>query len=640
MSERLKILIIDDDDVDRIAVSRHLKKSTLPVDIEEAYDGATGLQALRQNTHDCVFLDYLLPGSDGLDILRKLRTEGVRTPIIMLTRQGDEQIAVEMMKAGASDYITKDKMTPEILQKSVQSVIRTGRAEEELRESQERYFVAVQGANDGIWDWNLKTNDIYFSPRWKSMVGCEEIKGNPQEWFDRIHADDRGRVESDIQAHLEAKTACLESEYRIVHRDGTYRWVLTRGLAVRDQTGKATRMAGSQTDITERKSSEEEREQLLQKALEADRRKDEFLSIVSHELRTPLTAILGWAQVIRSGKINEAHSNRGLGVIEKSAKLQARIVDDLLDVSQIVKGKLHLNRSPVMLSQVIEMAIESVLASAKEKSIDIVYNMDPLIPTTYGDPDRLQQVVWNLICNAVKFTPSKGKVEVLLVKSDSNAVITVRDTGCGIHPDFIPFVFDRFRQEENPNTRSHGGLGLGLSIVRYLVEAHQGSIVASSEGPGRGAAFVITLPLTIHPDGQPVGPQAEAAGVSLDGLEVLVVEDNADTLEVITTALEQYGAHVKTALSAVEALGILRSFWPNVLISDIAMPQDDGYSLIRDVRALELEQGKRIRSIALTAYASTEDRQRALTAGYQAHVAKPVEAARLAAVVSEVAGKG
>lgn len=640
MPEPLKILIIDDDDVDRIAISRHLKKSTLPVVIAEAYDGATGLQALKQDTYDCVFLDYLLPGSDGLDILRKLRSTGVRTPIIMLTRQGGEQIAVEMMKAGASDYITKDKLTPETLQKSVQYVIRANQAEEELKESQERYAVAVQGANDGIWDWNLKTNDIYFSPRWKSMVGCEEVAGNPQEWFDRIHSDDRARVEADIQAHLEGKTVCLETEYRIVHRDGTYRWVLTRGLAVRDQTGKATRMAGSQTDITERKRSEEEREQLLQKALEADRRKDEFLSIVSHELRTPLTAILGWAQVIRSGKINEAHSHRGLGVIEKSAKLQARIVDDLLDVSQIVKGKLQLNRSPVMLSQVIEMAIESVLASAKDKSIDIVYNMDPLIPTTYGDPDRLQQVFWNLLCNAIKFTSSKGRVDVHLVKSESSAVITVSDTGMGIHPEFRPFVFDRFRQEENPNTRSHGGLGLGLSIVRYLVEAHQGTIEASSEGPGKGSTFTITLPLTTHPQGETAGPQAEAPSVTLNGLEILVVEDNADTLEVITAALEHYGARVKPALSAAEALRILRSFWPNVLISDIAMPQDDGYSLIRDVRALELEQGKRIRSIALTAYASTEDRERALTAGYQAHVAKPVDAARLAAVVAEVSGNG
>lgn len=640
MEDRLKVLLIDDDDVDRIAVTRYLKKSNAMVEIEEAYDGATGLKALREAAYDCVFLDYRLPGTDGLDVLRMVRASGVRTPIIMLTRQGDEQIAVEMMKAGASDYITKDKMSAEGLQKSVQYVIRAYRAEEDLKESQERYAVAVQGANDGVWDWNLKSNEVYFSPRWKSMVGCTEdqIGNKPEEWLSRIHADDGPRVENDIKSHLSGKTPYFESEYRIRHNDDKYRWVLSRGLAVLDKTGTATRMAGSQTDITERKRSEAEREELYQKALEADRRKDEFLSIVSHELRTPLTAILGWTQVIRSGKINEQHMRRGLNVIEKSAKMQARIVDDLLDVSQIVKGKLHLSVRPIRLSQVIEMAIESVISSAKEKSVDIVYNMDPLIPPIYGDGDRLQQVVWNLLCNAVKFTPANGRVEVHLVQTENHAVITVSDNGTGIDPDFLPNVFDRFRQEENPNTRSHGGLGLGLSIVRHLVELHKGTIVAASEGPGKGALFTIQLPLSLKTVMQPQEAQ-EAQEVELNGLEILVVEDDGDTLEMITTALQQYGASVKAASSAAEALGILRTFWPNVMISDIAMPRDDGYSLIRDVRALELELGKRIRSIALTAYASTEDRTRALTAGYQAHLAKPVEPWRLAAVVAEIAGK-
>jgi PAS domain S-box-containing protein len=639
--EKLRVLLVDDDEVDRMAVCRYLKKSSLQAEVEEAEDGAAGMTALKERQFDCVFLDYRLPGFDGLDVLQSVRRDGIRTPIIMLTRQGDEQIAVELMKAGASDYINKEKMSPETLQKSIQYVVRSVRAEEELRESQERYAVAVQGANDGIWDWNLKTGEIYFSQRWKSMLGREEneIGGSPDDWFCCIHPDDRQRVEADVRAHLTGKTPYFESEYRISHRDGSYRWALSRGLAVTDRNGRPTRVAGSQTDITERKRSEAEREELYQKALDADRRKDEFLSVVSHELRTPLTAILGWTQVIRSGKVNEQHIRHGLDVIEKSARMQARIVNDLLDVSQIIKGKAHVNMQPVKLSQVIEMAIESVIPSAKEKSIEILYSMDSLIPAMYGDPDRLQQVVWNLLCNAVKFTPEGGRVEVHLVESGKDAMITVRDSGRGIHPEFLPYVFDAFRQEENVNTRGHGGLGLGLSIVRHFVELHKGSVSAASDGPGKGAMFTIVLPLRIPAEEPAEFASGSGPAVTLNGLEILVVEDDGDTLEMLTTALQQYGACVLAASSAAEALNILRTFWPNVLISDIAMPKQDGYSFIRDVRALELEQGKRIQSIALTAYASTEDRRRALTAGYQAHLAKPVDPSHLAAVVAELAGK-
>lgn len=641
MEERLKILLVDDDEVDRMAVCRHVKKSALKAEVEEACDGADGIRAMKDRVFDCVFLDYRLPGTDGLDVLRLVRKEGVRTPIIMLTRQGDEQIAVELMKAGASDYIVKDRLTPETLQKSVQYVVRSARAEEDLRESQERYAVAVEGANDGIWDWNLKTDEIYFSPRWKSMLGRTDadIGNSPNDWFAYIHPDDRQRVEADIRAHLAGKTAYFESEYRISHSDGTYRWVLSRGLAVTDPTGTATRVAGSQTDITDRKRSEGEREELYQRALEADRRKDAFLSVVSHELRTPLTAILGWTQVIRSGKVNEHHIKHGLDVIEKSAKMQARIVNDLLDVAQIIKGKVHLNMQQVRLSQAVEIAIESVLPTAKEKSIDVVYNMDPLIPPIYGDPDRLEQVVWNLLCNAVKFTSPRGRIDVQLSQSDRSAVITVRDNGRGIHPDFLPYVFDAFRQEEEVNTRGHGGLGLGLSIVRHFVELHKGSIMAASDGPGKGSTFTILLPLSLPSERPEVLAAEPASTVTLQGLDILVVEDNADTLEMLTTALQQYGGYVLAAPSAEEALKILENFWPNVLISDIAMPKQDGYELIRDVRALELKLGKRVKSIALTAYASTEDRRRALTAGYHAHVAKPVDPSRLAAIVAELAGK-
>ena len=644
MNEKLNLLVIDDDEVDRMAVARALRKSPLDFVLREAHDGPLGLEVLNSDAFDCVLLDYRLPGDDGLDILRKIRSNGIRTPIIMLTRQGDEQLAVELMKAGASDYLTKDRMTPENLIRSVQYVIRSFRAEEQLQESRERYAVAVQGANDGIWDWHLKSGEIFFSPRWKSMIGFEEdqISGNPQEWWNRIHPDDIERVKSEFEAHLEGRTPWFENEHRILHCNGTYRWVLNRGMALRDSSGKPIRIAGSQTDITGRKLSEAERELLYQQALEADRRKDEFLSIVSHELRTPLTAILGWTQLLRSGKISETNGRRGLEVIENNARLQARIVDDLLDISQIIKGKLHLNIYDVNLPTILEMAIESVSAAANVKNVQIIPEIDPDVSPVQGDPDRLQQIAWNLIYNAIKFTPAGGKIYVKLGQSDNNAVLVVTDTGMGIRPEFLPYVFDRFRQEEKANTRSYRGLGLGLAIVRHLVELHSGTVTAESDGPGRGASFRISLP-TIHAVAKPSleDPVARSGQQSdlLNGLDVLIVEDDADTREVLIASLQHYGAHVHSAVSASEALQILRSNWPHVLVSDIAMPHEDGYSFIRDVRNLELENGKRIPSVAVTAYASSEDRTRALAAGYHAHVAKPIEGSRLASVIAELAGR-
>ncbi len=260
-TQELRVLIIDDDDVDRMAVSRALKKGNARVVADEASDGPGGMEALRNNPYDCVILDYRLPGSDGLDVLKKVRAEGIRTPIIMLTRQEDEGIAVEMMKSGASDYLSKDRLSTDTLMLSLHYAIRSHQAEEELRESQERYTVAVNGANDGIWDWNLKANQIYFSPRWKSIIGFEdsEIGHSPEEWFSRVHPEDLERVKFDVEAHLAGRTSCYENEHRMLHKDGTYRWVHSRGLALRNESGKIRRMAGSQTDITERKLSEAER---------------------------------------------------------------------------------------------------------------------------------------------------------------------------------------------------------------------------------------------------------------------------------------------------------------------------------------------------------------------------------------------
>jgi PAS domain S-box-containing protein len=374
-------------------------------------------------------------------------------------------------------------------------------------------------------------------------------------------------------------------------------------------------------------------------AQEANRIKDEFLAIVSHELRTPLNAMLGWTQMLRNRKLNEATTAKAVETIERNARSQQKLIEDILDISRIVLGKIRLNTRPVHLAPIINAVIENVRPIAEIKAIQIEFVLDPSVAQVMGDSERLQQVVWNLLSNAVKFTYKGGRVEVRLEQIDSTAQITVKDTGKGISSDFLPFVFERFRQSEGATTRTHGGLGLGLSIVRQLVEMHNGTIFAASEGEGRGATFTVQL-CTI--DSRAVLPREENQAVldnlpALDGLQVLVVDDSADTLELISFILEQCKAQVTTATSVCEALEAIAQLKPDVLISDIGMPDEDGYSLIRKLRTLEAEQERQIPAVALTAFAREEERTRVLCAGFQVHLAKPVEPTELVAVVANLA---
>ncbi len=521
------------------------------------------------------------------------------------------------------------------------------RTEDALRESEERYALAVAGAKDGLWDWDLRTNVVFYSPRWKAMVGAEEEVGSgPEEWFSRVHPDTRERLRAEIAAHLDGHTPHLENEHRLRHADGSYRWMLARGIAVRNQAGNATRMAGSLTDITERKRSEEERERLYQQALAADRRKDEFLAVVSHELRTLLTSILGWAGMLKTGKLNQATTLRALESIERNAKAQARLIVDLLDISSIVAGKVRLEAQPVNIATLLDAAVEAVRVAATAKTIQLITALDARVVQVPGDPDRLQQVLWNLVSNAIKFTPTGGRVEVKLEQLGTEAVITVADTGCGIPPEFLPYVFDRFRQAESPTTRSHGGLGLGLAIVRHLVELHGGVCRADSDGVGRGSTFVVRLPLM--PAERLEGQLARRAtdsvvvqpALALGGLHVLLVEDESDTRELLAAALKHYGAEVVEAESSAAAIRSLKSVWPHVLVSDIAMPEEDGLNLIRKIRSLEQLFGKKnLPAIALTALAGAKDRKQILSAGFREHIAKPVQPMTLASAVARLVGR-
>jgi PAS domain S-box-containing protein len=379
---------------------------------------------------------------------------------------------------------------------------------------------------------------------------------------------------------------------------------------------------------------------------EVNRAKDQFLATLSHELRTPLNSMLGWTRLLRSGKLDEATFARALDTIERNTKSQAQLIADLLDVSRIVTGKLALDVKPVQLASVVDAAVDSVRPVAGAKEIELLTIIDPSASESSGDAMRLQQVVWNLLSNALKFTPSGGRVEVHLGRKNGHACITVTDTGQGISPEFLPFVFERFRQADSTSTRVHGGLGLGLAIVRHLVELHGGRVDVASGGEGRGATFTVHLPLADAAPNDGAAhwtPEEKDSSFStrpdLGGLHVLVVEDEQDGRELITTVLERCGARVTAVRNVAEALEALEEGRPDVLLSDIGLPGEDGYTLIRKVRALEAERGSQIPAAALTAYASADDRLRALAAGFQVHVAKPVEPSELTAIVASLAGR-
>lgn len=381
----------------------------------------------------------------------------------------------------------------------------------------------------------------------------------------------------------------------------------------------------------------------------ANRMKDEFLATVSHELRTPLNAIIGWSHLLRSGRLDEATIARALETIDRNAKSQAQLIEDILDVSRMITGKLKLNNQPVDLSAVINAAIDSVQLAADAKDIHLAVTLDPSARHTIGDSNRLQQVVWNLLANAIKFTPEGGHIDVMVERAGRFARLCVSDSGQGFSPEFLPFIFDRFRQADGTSTREHGGLGLGLSIVRQLVELHGGTIKAESEGAGKGATFIIKLPLApSHKRSSRRGSvterlasKREAADVAvvpqLDGVRVLLVDDDPDTLQILSVMLEESNASVQTAGSVREALEVLEWYTPDVLVSDLAMPDEDGYSLISKLRQAEKGNQRQIPAVALTSYVRVEDRTRALSAGFNVFVPKPVQPEELVTAVANLA---
>ncbi|MBD2728360.1 PAS domain S-box protein [Nostoc sp. FACHB-892] len=548
--------------------------------------------------------------------------------------------------------------------------------QDSLRQSEERYRLLIEGVtNYAIFMLDPNGNFTSWNIGAERILGYQEaeIIGQP---FERIFSPEAIKQGQPQQVLTKAIIEGFSKENRWhLRKDGTFFWAHCVITPLRDENGNLRGFSKIMQDITERKQVEEEKEQLLlreqaaravseaaQSAAEAaNRSKDEFLAIVSHELRTPMTAIIGWAGMLQTGALDEAKVSLAMEIIERNANLQMQLIEDLLDISRIVRGELSLSIDLVDLVEVITDAIEVVQSLADAKTIQIETRLDTSIEKISGDSDRLQQVVLNLLTNAIKFTPNNGRVKVRLSKEVGNrewgvgggkefsqpsipnyVQIQVSDTGKGISADFLPHVFERFCQADSSYTRSDKGLGLGLAIARHVVELHGGTIQAQSQGIGQGATFTVKLPILEKSRGEslsppsPPSPPSPSSPNPLTNLRVLVVDDEADVRQWITAVLEESGAKVSTFSSTRQALEALEELHPHVLISDIGMPGEDGYALMRKIREIEAERGGRIPAVALTGYARVEDYKEALAAGFQLHIAKPVRAAELIAVVASL----
>ncbi len=527
----------------------------------------------------------------------------------------------------------------------------------DITECAERWRLASEAAHIGMWCWTMKDDRFAWTPVCRQLHGISSVEeGSYRRFVAAIHPDDRGRIERAVRRCIEEHT-----EYRVTYRaqqpDGSLRWISALGRALYDGRGRAWRMLGVAIDITAQKQAEEERAALLAReraaraeAESAARAKDEFLAILSHELRTPLQSMLGWALLLKGRPDDLPTMQKGLATIQRNVRTQAQLIEDLIDVSRIVMGKLRLEPKLVDLGKIVGAAIDSATVLADQRSIHIEATIELLAGEVLGDAQRLQQVVSNLLANAVKFTPERERVAVRLGGEGTTATLAVEDSGCGISPGFLPFVFDRFRQAEEgaatATTRRRGGLGLGLAIVRHLVEAHGGCVKAESPGEGRGATFTVTLPLVsverraLAEERGPAGEGGARAAAVLGGVRVLVVDDDPDACDLLETVLQREGAAVHTVRSARAALAALASWSPDVLLSDIGMPEEDGYALIRELRARERSAHRHVPALALTAFASPADRELALSLGFEAHLAKPASPRDLAGTVANLVGRG
>jgi PAS domain S-box-containing protein len=643
----LKILHVDDNESNRYIVSRILRNAGFTV--LEATTGEAGLQVVAEQAPDLVILDVQLPGLNGFEVCHRLKSNPETTfiPVLHLSASFVEsRDKAQGLDSGADGYLAQPVEPIELLA-TIRSLLRIRQAEEAALTLAREWQITFDSISDGVGLLDRDGNFLRCNRALTHLLGkpIEEILGGSQQAL-----IEKGLGYTGATPFTRVQSTQQRESQEIQVGD---RWFLITVDPVFDVQGSFTGAVYLLADVTERQRAEAERIQLLNReqkaraeAEAANRVKDEFLATLSHELRSPLNAMLGWTRLLNTRKFDEATTARAMETIERNARSQAQLVEDLLDVSRIIQGKLRLNVRPIELKPIIQSALETAGPAAEAKEIRLQAVLDSTSNCVAGDSDRIQQVIWNLLSNAIKFTPKGGRVHVRLERVHSHMEIIVSDTGQGISPDFVPYVFDRFRQADSSITRSYSGLGLGLAIARHLVELHGGTVDAYSAGSGQGSTFTIKLPLIpvqigetreerLHPT---VGQGVSFSNPpSLRGVKVLIVDDEADARNYLLAVLEQCEAEVLAASSAQGALELLLAKKPDVLISDIGMPEEDGYSLIHRVRAMSADEGGLIPAVALTAYARAEDRTNVIAAGFQIHIPKPVEPAELATVVASLA---
>jgi PAS domain S-box-containing protein len=575
---------------------------------------------------------------------------GLANHTVLIARDGTERPIAD---SAAPIRDAEDRMLGVVL--VFRDITEERRAEDALAEQREWLETTLESIGDAVIATDVHGGVVFMNPVAEYLTGRTAAFARGRSFHEvfRIVSEQNRQVVEDPVGRVIADGGVvgLGQPTLLLAADGTERQIDESAAPIRNRDGRIIGVVLVFRDVSERRRVElerqaaaGERDRLLdaERAARADaerasRLKDEFVAMVSHELRTPLNAILGWTQLMTRGKNDAATVDRGLDIISRNTRLQAQLISDLLDISRIVSGKLQLEMQQVDLHRVATDAVETMRQEAESKQVQLHQTLDPQAGIVAADPARLQQVLWNLLSNAVKFTPEGGRIDVMLRRNGATAELLVADTGAGIRPEVLPHVFDRFHQADRSITRRFGGLGLGLSIVKHLVESHGGNVVAESRGEGQGATFRISLPVSTGAAPAHVaapGRMESQPPVSLESMRVLVVEDEPDTREFLKRLLESHGAAVAVAVSADEALAALRGDPPDVLISDIGLPDVDGYELIQRIRTGSPGEGSMIPAIALTAYARPEDRARALRSGYQIHLAKPVEPAELVMTIA------
>jgi PAS domain S-box-containing protein len=619
--QQATILNVEDYAPGRYSRSRILKSAGF--DVIEATTGSEALHLVRTRRPHLVLLDVNLPDITGFDVCRQIK-EDPATAHVLVLQMSATSVTLDSkltgLAAGSDGYLT-EPIAPEELVANVNALLRLKRAEEAVREANATLRAVVEALPLAVIAIDAKGHVMRWSPAAEHMFGWheEDVLGRPLPLVPAQQEEEfRSRVSMTLAGHLETG---FETER--LRRDGTLVSVSVSTAPLRDAAGEITGALAIIEDITGRKRAERELARLYAEANHAGRVKDEFLATLSHELRTPMNALSVWVHLLRRGEVPPDRVQYALEVIERNTTAQVRLIEDILDVSRIVSGKLRLQMRIVDLAKVVHAAIEMVRPAAVDRNITLSAGV-PGSVTVRGDAQRLQQVVTNLLSNAVKFTPSGGRVELGLHIRDSTAVLEVADSGAGIDPRFLPRVFERFTQADSTTSRSHGGLGLGLAIVRYLVEAHQGSVAADSPGVGRGSTFRVALPLASAAEiARASQEDGDEERVVLTGIKVLVVDDDRDTRDLLQLLLTARGAMVRTAASVAEATALFAAERPGVVIGDIGMPGEDGYMLLERLRTVD--PAAAFHAIAVSGYVSDDDRARARAAGFHDHLAKPLD---------------